>query len=82
MASMAPGNARRAASPTHLVRVSDHHKCPDEAPDPAVHRKKIEPWLSALFQAEHLNLLVGSGLTTAVLSASSRFSGTPAPARD
>jgi SIR2-like domain len=29
-------------------------------------RKKIEPWLSAVFQAEHFNLLVGSGLTTAV----------------
>ena len=25
------------------------------------HRKRIEPWLSALFQSEHLNLLVGSG---------------------
>jgi hypothetical protein len=29
-------------------------------------RKRIEPWLSAVFQAEHLNLLVGSGFTTAV----------------
>jgi hypothetical protein len=26
-----------------------------------VHRKLIEPWRSALFQSEHLNLLVGSG---------------------
>lgn len=26
----------------------------------------IEPWLSALFQADHLSLLVGSGLTTSV----------------
>jgi hypothetical protein len=26
-----------------------------------LHRKRIEPWLSALFQSEHLNLLVGSG---------------------
>ena len=30
------------------------------------HRKKIEPWLAALLQAEHLNLLIGSGLTTAI----------------
>lgn len=30
------------------------------------HREHIEPWLSALCQAEHLNLLVGSGLTTAI----------------
>lgn len=29
-------------------------------------RKRIEPWLSAVFQAEHLNLLVGSGMSTAV----------------
>lgn len=32
----------------------------------AQHRRKIEPWLSAVFQAEHLNLLLGSGFTTAV----------------
>ncbi len=29
-------------------------------------RGKIEPWLTALFQSEHLSLLVGSGLTTAI----------------
>ena len=29
-------------------------------------RKRIEPWLSAVFQAEHLNLLIGSGFTVAV----------------
>lgn len=29
-------------------------------------RKRIEPWLTALFQSEHLSLLVGSGLTLAV----------------
>ena len=28
--------------------------------------KKIEPWLSALFQSEYLSLLVGNGLTIAV----------------
>ncbi|WP_052201725.1 SIR2 family protein [Ensifer sp. ZNC0028] len=32
----------------------------------ALHRRKIEPWLAAVFQAEHLNLLLGSGFTTAV----------------
>ena len=30
------------------------------------HRERIEPWLAALLQAEHLNLLIGSGLTTAI----------------
>lgn len=29
-------------------------------------RRRIEPWLSAVFQAEHLNLLIGSGFTTAI----------------
>ncbi|HSX56481.1 MAG TPA: hypothetical protein VLG14_14345, partial [Sphingomonas sp.] len=32
----------------------------------ALHRRRIEPWLSAVFQAEHLNLLLGSGFTTSV----------------
>lgn len=27
------------------------------------HRKRIEPWLSAIFQAEHLNLLLGNGFS-------------------
>lgn len=29
-------------------------------------RKKIEPWLTSIFQSEHLSLLLGSGLTAAV----------------
>ncbi len=29
-------------------------------------RKKIEPWLTAVFQSEHLSLLVGTGLTIAL----------------
>lgn len=29
-------------------------------------RRHIEPWLSAVFQAEHLNLLVGSGFANAI----------------
>lgn len=29
-------------------------------------RKRLEPWLSAVFQAEHLSLLIGSGFTVAV----------------
>lgn len=31
-------------------------------------RSRIEPWLTALFQSEHLSLLVGTGLTYAVRS--------------
>jgi len=29
-------------------------------------RNRIEPWLTSLFQSEHLSLLVGSGLTHAI----------------
>lgn len=29
-------------------------------------RGRVEPWLTSLFQSEHLSLLVGSGLTTAI----------------
>ena len=32
----------------------------------AIIRKRIEPWLTALFQSEHLALLAGSGLSNAV----------------
>lgn len=34
-------------------------------------RSRIEPWLTSLFQSEHLSLLAGSGLTSAVQSAAS-----------
>jgi hypothetical protein len=36
-------------------------------------RKLIEPWLSAVFQAEHLSLLVGNGFSTAIAG----LAGTP-----
>ena len=42
------------------------------------HRKEIEPWLSAIFQSEHLSLLVGSGFSTAVCS----LAGTPPASMD
>ncbi len=29
-------------------------------------RKQIEPWLTAVFQSEHLSLLLGSGFTSGV----------------
>ena len=29
-------------------------------------RERIEPWLTSLFQSEHLSLLIGSGLSTAI----------------
>lgn len=53
----------------HIVRAGSHFECAVGEPDPRAHREQVEPWLSALFQAEHLNLLVGSGLTTAIADA-------------
>lgn len=38
-------------------------------------RKNIEPWLTALFQNEHLNLLAGNGLTCATSYLASKKSG-------
>ncbi|BAI71804.1 hypothetical protein AZL_011660 [Azospirillum sp. B510] len=36
------------------------------SPKYAANRKKIEPWLSAVFQSEHLSLLLGSGFTSGI----------------
>lgn len=53
----------------HILRAGSHIPTLEEAPDPDQHREHVEPWLSALFQAEHLNVLVGSGFTTAIAHA-------------
>ena len=53
----------------HIVRAGTHCQCLTDRPDPGEHRDHVEPWLTALFQGEHLNLLVGSGLTTAISQA-------------
>jgi len=55
--------------PSHVLRAGPHCFTCEEEPKPEEHREHVEPWLSALFQAEHLNLLVGSGLTTALANA-------------
>ena len=53
----------------HVVRAGSHSCWDADKPCPENHREQVEPWLSALFQAEHLNVLVGSGLTTAIAKA-------------
>src|ERR1035437_7461637 len=59
----------------YCYRVGNHSAAWDGLPPPATEdfdkfvaaaRKRIEPWLSAVFQAEHLNLVLGSGFTTAI----------------
>ncbi|NMA17591.1 MAG: fibronectin-binding protein (FBP) [Clostridiaceae bacterium] len=37
----------------------------------------VEPWLTSLFQSEHLSLLIGSGLSTAVNYMATQTSGNP-----
>ncbi len=39
---------------------------PDKKYTPVELRKEIEPWLTALFQSEHLSLLTGAGISSAV----------------
>jgi hypothetical protein len=59
---------------THCYRVGSHSDSLDDLPtEPdkldaliAASRKRIEPWLSAVFQAEHLNVILGSGFTAAI----------------
>jgi hypothetical protein len=51
----------------HIVEVNGQAEFPaDPSTDRLKWRRKIEPWLSAVFQAEHLSLLVGNGLTSAI----------------
>lgn len=55
------------ASKPHGVHAGTHAWAGDEPPsDPKFHQRHIEPWLSALLQAEHVSLLIGNGFTTAV----------------
>jgi hypothetical protein len=50
----------------HIVHVSGETETPSDPIDIAHFRRKIEPWLSAIFQTEHLSLLVGNGFTSAI----------------
>lgn len=61
-------------------RVGEHHHKFNQIYDDQVkdYRLIIEPWFSALFQSEHLSLLIGSGFTTAVAS----IAGTSATGMD
>lgn len=46
---------------TKLISTSDSEEInPDEI------KREVEPWLSAIFQSEHLSILIGSGLTSSI----------------
>src|SRR6476620_2827897 len=55
----------------HVYRVGSNFGSFDVAPPtdeiPKL-RAQIEPWLAAVFQAEHLSVLLGSGFTTSIAS--------------
>lgn len=61
---------RLPSSPEPLFRLSADATCSwakaGEDIRPHTLRSRIEPWLTALVQSEHLSLLIGSGLTHAV----------------
>lgn len=48
----------------------------DGVVDKSIFRTRIEPWLTSLFQSEHLSLLCGSGITNAVSYLASASGGT------
>lgn len=54
----------------HVYRVGSEEnfdvQTPDEVESIKKQKKHIEPWLTAIFQSEHLALLLGSGFTRAV----------------
>ena len=56
----------------HVYRTGNEEHYDIENPEESisVQKKHIEPWLAAVFQSEHLSLLLGSGFTTAVASQS------------
>lgn len=69
MADESSSAQTKPKQPKHIVQAGDYRWCSENEPKPSEHRAHIEPWLSALLQAEHLNLLVGAGFTTAVANA-------------
>lgn len=51
----------------HILHLGGETETPaDPASEAATWRKRIEPWLSAVFQSEHLSLLLGNGFTTGI----------------
>jgi hypothetical protein len=59
----------------HILHSGGETETPtDPASDAGAWRKPIEPWLSAVFQAEHLSLLLGNGFTTGLAN---QAGGTP-----
>ena len=76
-----PVRLQRDATPSDpgkLLHLSSDAECSwatgDESFGPEMLRPRIEPWLTALVQSEHLSLLIGSGLTHAIHGIATRKS--------
>jgi hypothetical protein len=55
---------------SHVCRIGDIEWTGDNPPDlddRICGGRQVEPWLSAILQAEHLSLLLGNGITTAAV---------------
>jgi hypothetical protein len=53
----------------HILHLGNETDAPaDPGSNVTAYRKRIEPWLSSVFQAEHLSLLVGNGFSSAIAS--------------
>ena len=51
----------------HVLHLGGETQTPESpAGETLKWRKRVEPWLSAVFQSEHLSLLLGNGFTTAI----------------
>jgi len=52
----------------HILFISENKDLPDKLGEAEgiEFRKTIEPWLTAVFQSEHLSLLLGTGITTGI----------------
>lgn len=60
----------------HVYKVREQ-RTPQEvdAPEAEKLRKEIEPWMTALFQSEHLSLLMGAGISSAAHALAQNESG-------
>ncbi|NLX87598.1 MAG: fibronectin-binding protein (FBP) [Clostridiales bacterium] len=50
----------------HILYIANEIPEDFDNPDHKKHRSVIEPWLTAVFQSEHLSLLLGSGITIGI----------------
>lgn len=50
----------------HILYIANEIPPSSDTPEEKKLRSKVEPWLTAVFQSEHLSLLLGTGITTSI----------------